>query len=100
MFRQEAFYGFDMTDNEVGPGQWRAVAVELKHAFEGIAADADRKNEEILLPPELEHALRRLLVDPCQASLDYLLEVSPALIEPTRYLQTTKPVDRETGECS
>jgi hypothetical protein len=81
-FSQESFSGFDMTDSELAEGPYRHVAIELKHAFEGMARDADENNEECFLAADVKHALRRLMSDPIQASLDNLLEVSPALIEP------------------
>lgn len=81
-FTRESFYGFDMTDEQVGPGEYRSLAIEVKHIFEGIATDADEKNEEAFLTKELDHALRRFLVDPSKASLEYLLEVSPILAQP------------------
>jgi hypothetical protein len=79
---KESFFGFEMADEEVGPGQHRKLAVEIKQLFEAMVADADEKNEEIFLTKELDHALRRFLVDPSQASLDHLLEVSPTLVQP------------------
>lgn len=85
-FTRESFYGFDMTDEEVGPGEYRSLAVEVKHLFESIAIEADEKNEEIFLTKELDHALRRFLIDPSKASLEYLLEVSPDLDQHTKEL--------------
>jgi hypothetical protein len=87
-FTQESFYGFDMNDDEVGPGEYRCLAIELKHLFEGIAADADEQNDEIFFTRDLEHALRRFLVDPTKSSLEHLLEVSPTLIQPVEELQS------------
>jgi hypothetical protein len=78
----ESFSGFDMNDDEVADGVYRHVAIELKHVFEGMVAEADETNEECFLAKDLEHALRRLMVDPSQSSLEYLLEVSPVLSEP------------------
>lgn len=87
-FSRESFWGFDMKDTEVGPGACRHVAIEIKHAFEGMVREADERNEEFFLPIEVEHALRRFLVDPSQSSLDYLLEVSPALAEPVKAIRS------------
>jgi hypothetical protein len=78
-FTRESFYGFNMTDDEVGPGDYRPLAIEVKHLFESMVADADEKNEELFLTKELDHALRRLLVDPTNGSLNHRLEVSPTL---------------------
>ena len=52
-FTSESFGSFDMRDDEVGPGECRTLAIELKRLFEGIAADADEQNEEIFLEKEL-----------------------------------------------
>lgn len=87
-FSKEFFYGFDMSDDEVGPGECRNFAIELKHLFEGIAADANEQNDEIFFTKELEHALRRFLVDPTEPALEHLLEVSPTLVEPVKELQS------------
>jgi hypothetical protein len=87
-FTKESFYGFDMNDDEVGPGECRALALELKHLFEGIAADADEQNDEIFFTKELEHALRRFLVDPAKPALQHLLEISPTLVGPVEELQS------------
>jgi hypothetical protein len=87
-FTKDSFYGFDMNDDEVGPGECRALAIELKHLFEGIAAEADEQNDEIFLTKDLEHALRRFLVDPTKPALEHLLEVSPTLIGPVEELQS------------
>lgn len=76
-FTKESFYGFDMDDDEVGPGEYRSLAIELKHLFEAIANDADEKNEEVFFTRDLDHAVRRFLVDPTKPSLDHLLDVSP-----------------------
>jgi hypothetical protein len=76
-FTKESFYGFDMDDDEVGPGEYRSLAIELKHLFEAIANDADEKNDEVFFTEDLDHAVRRFLVDPTKHSLDHLLEVSP-----------------------
>lgn len=81
MPQHESFYGFDMIDSEVGPGSFRNLALEMKHLFEKIAMDADESSEEIFIIPDLELALRRLLVDPCEESLIELLEISPTLID-------------------
>jgi hypothetical protein len=81
-FTRECFYGFDMSDDEVGPGEHRDLAVEIKHLFEAVASDADEKNEEIYLSQELDHALRRFIIDPTSSSLEYLLDVSPTLAKP------------------
>jgi hypothetical protein len=86
-FNRESFCGFDMRDEEVGPGEHRSLAIEVKHLFEGIANDADESNEEVFFVPELEHALRRFLVDPSQASLGHLSEVSPTLVSTIEHLQ-------------
>lgn len=86
-FTRESFYGFEMTDDEVGPGDYRRLAIEIKHLFESMAADADEKNEEIFFTQELDHALRRFLVDPTKASFEHLLEVSPILVRPAAELQ-------------
>jgi len=87
-FTRESFYGFDMNDDEVGLGEHRSLAIELKHLFEGIAADADEQNDEVFFTRDLEHALRRFLVDPTKPSLEHLLEVSPTLILPVEELQS------------
>ncbi len=87
-FTSESFGGFDMSDDEVGPGECRDLAMELKRLFEGIAADSDQKNDEIFLTKELEHALRRFLVDPTKPALKHLLEVSPTLLAPVEELQS------------
>lgn len=87
-FMRESFYGFDMNDDEVGPGEYRCLAIELKHLFEGIVTDADDLNDEIFFTRDLEHALRRFLVDPTKPSLEHLLEVSPTLIGPVEELQS------------
>ena len=71
-----------MHDDKVGPGEHRRLAIELKHLFEGIAADADEQNDEIFFTKELEHALRRFLVEPTKPALEHLLEVSPTLSGP------------------
>ena len=63
------------------PESIKTLAIELKHLFEEAAIDADMKNEETFLAPNLENALRRLLIDPCQASLIELLRISPVLID-------------------
>jgi hypothetical protein len=47
-FPKECLYGFDTSDDAVGPGECRALAIELKHLYEGIAADADEQNAEIV----------------------------------------------------
>ena len=78
-FSRESFYGFGMADEDVGQGEHRQLAMEIKHLFDGIVEDADEKNEEIFLTPDLEHALRRFVLDPTDASLTHLLEVSPYL---------------------
>jgi hypothetical protein len=78
-FSRESFYGFDMADEDVGQGEHRQLAIEIKHLFEGIVEDANEKNEEIFLTPDLEHALRRFVLDPANASLIHLLEISPYL---------------------
>lgn len=80
-FTRESFYGFDMTDEDIGSGEYRSLAIEVKHLFESIAADADEKNEEVFFTKELDHALRRFLIDPSKASLEYLLEVCPTLAQ-------------------
>jgi hypothetical protein len=77
-----------MADDDVGPGDHRTLAIELKHLFEGIAGNADEQNDEIFLPRDLDHALRRFLVDPTQASLDHLLKVSPTLLSTVEELQS------------
>lgn len=100
MSSRESFYGFNMTDDEVGPGNRRDLAIEVKHIFEGIANEADEKNEEIFLAPELEHAVRRFVVDPCQASLDYLLEASPVLTDTFSELQALLNIVRGTPKDS
>ena len=87
-FTRESFYGFNMNDDEVGPGEHHGLAIELKHLFEGIAADADEQNDEVFFTRELDHALRRFLVDPTKPSLEHLLEVSPTLILPVEELQS------------
>jgi hypothetical protein len=87
-FTRESFYGFDMNDDEVGPGEHRTLAIELKHLFEVIAADADEQNDEVFFTKDLELALRRFLVDPTKSSLEHLLEVSPTLIQPVKELQS------------
>jgi len=87
-FTRESFYGFDLNDDEVGLGEHRSLAIELKHLFEGIAADADEQNDEVFFTRDLEHALRRFLVDPTKPSLEHLLEVSPTLILPVEELQS------------
>lgn len=79
-FSRESFYGFDMADEDVGPGDHRPLAIEVKHLFESMVADADEKNEELFLTKELDHALRRFLIDPTFGSLNHLLEVSPILV--------------------
>ena len=86
-FTSESFYGFDMSDEEVGVGEFRSLAIELKHLFESIAAEADEKNEEVFFTKDLDHALRRFLVDPTKPSLDHLLEVSPTLVPHVKELQ-------------
>ncbi len=84
---QESFFGFMMSDEDVGPGKYRDLAVEVKQLFEGLVIEADEKNEEIFLDRNLERALRRFIVDPSQPNLDHLLEVSPTLLEPFEELQ-------------
>jgi len=86
-FTKESFYGFEMTDDEVGPGDHRRLAIEIKHLFEAVVADADEKNEEIFFTRDLDHALRRFLVYPTKASLERLLEVSPSLVQPAAELK-------------
>ncbi|MGD0798270.1 MAG: hypothetical protein ABR910_11155 [Acidobacteriaceae bacterium] len=76
-----------MNDAEVGPGVHHGLAIELKHLFEAIAADADEQNDEVFFTRDLDHALRRFFVDPTKPSLDHLLEVSPVLIRPVEELQ-------------
>jgi hypothetical protein len=78
---RHAFTGFDMTDDKVGDGVYRHIALELKHVFEGMVAEADEVNQECFLAMDLEHALENLMVNPCKSNLDHLLKVSPALIE-------------------
>ncbi len=87
-FTRESFYGFDMRDDDVGPGEHHGLAIELKHLFESIAADADEQNDEVFFTRELDHALRRFLVDPTKHSLEHLLEVSPALVRTVEELQS------------
>lgn len=82
----ESFYGFDITDDEVGPGEYRPLAIEIKHLFEGMVTDADEKFEEIFLDRDLDHALRRLMIDPSKAALEHLLEISPTLVGPVKEL--------------
>jgi len=86
-FTRESFWGFDMTDDEVGPGEYRSLAIELKHLFESMVADADEKNEEVFFTKDFDHAMRRFIVDPTTPSLDHLLEVSPTLIPHVEELQ-------------
>jgi hypothetical protein len=107
VLKQRPFYGFDITDEEVGPGEYHALAIKVKHIFEGIASDADEKNEEIFLDPKLEHTLRRFLVDPSQASRTHLVEVSPVLapelnqlVELTRMATGPPHTDRPTEHDS
>jgi hypothetical protein len=90
-FGQESFSGFDMNDSEVAEGPYRHVAIEIKHAFEAMVRDADEDNKECFLAADVEHALRRLMADPVQASLDHLLEVGPALIEPVMTIINLAP---------
>jgi len=95
-FTKESFYGFDMDDDEVGPGEYRGLAIELKHLFEAIANDADEKNEEVFFTKDLDHAVRRFLVDPTKACLDHLLDVSPTFnpyVEEMQSLLRMKPLD-------
>jgi hypothetical protein len=78
---RHAFTGFDMTDDEVGKGVYRHIAIELKHVFEGMVVDADEASQECFLATDVEYALEGLMLNPCRANLDHLLSVSPALIE-------------------
>jgi len=87
-FTRESFYGFNMNDDDVGPGEHRGLAIELKHLFESVAADADEQHDEVFFTRDLDHALRRFLVDPTKPSLEHLLEVSPALIRTVEELQS------------
>jgi hypothetical protein len=76
-FTKESFYGFNMDDDEVGLGEYRDLAIELKHLFEAIAIDAEEKLEEVFFTKDLDHAVRRFILDPTKPSLDHLLDVSP-----------------------
>jgi hypothetical protein len=87
-FTQESFWGFDFSDEDVGPGEWRRVAIEIKRIFEEIAEDALARSEEVFLDRELDHALRRFLVDPSNPSLQHLLEVSPILVSTVAELKS------------
>ena len=81
-FSKESFSGFYLDDEEVGEGEFRAVAIEVKHCFEAMVQDADEKNEEFFLPIIVETALRNLLRNPCEWTITQLLVVSPSLYEP------------------
>ena len=81
---RSAFCGFDMTDEEVGIGPFRPIAIELKHLFESLLVDADEKNEELFLTPELEAALVRFFKQPQSFYIGSLLALSPSLIDPVR----------------
>jgi hypothetical protein len=70
------------------PGECRSLAIEPKRLFEGLATEADELTDEIYLTKELEHALRRFLVDPTKPALEHMLEVSPALVGPVEELQS------------
>lgn len=87
-FTRESFCGFDMNDDEVGPGEYRGLAIELKHLFESIANDADEENDEVFFAQDLDHALRRFLIDPTKPSLEHLLKVSPTLVPHVEELQS------------
>lgn len=97
-FTRSSFYGFDMRDEDVGMGEYRALAVELKHIFEAIANEADEGHEEIFFAKDLDHALRRFLVDPSGPSLQYLLEVSPTLNSVVSELQSLLKIAVPEGE--
>ncbi|HEY5329513.1 MAG TPA: hypothetical protein VIJ79_06495 [Acidobacteriaceae bacterium] len=81
-FGPESFAGFDMTDNEVGEGEMRSIAIELKHNFEAIYLDAEEENEEIFLPTDLVRCLRDFFNSPHNFNLARILVVSPSLYEP------------------
>jgi hypothetical protein len=68
-YTRESFSGFDMNDDEVGPGECRSLAIELKRLIEAMAADAHEQNDEIFFSRDLEHALRRFLIDPTKPAL-------------------------------
>ena len=76
-----AFTGFDMTDDEVGQGTFRAVAIELKHNIEASWIEADEANEEYFLSDRLTQALTNFLKQPEQFQLAHVLMVSPSLRE-------------------
>lgn len=73
-----------MTDEEVGDGSYRVIAIELKHLFESMWIDADAENDEIFLSVDLENSLTTFLRMPSQFTLCALISVSPTLLEPVR----------------
>jgi hypothetical protein len=87
-FTKESFYGFDMDDDQVGPGEYRHLAIEVKHLFEAIANEAAEENDEVFFTKDLDHAIRRFLVDPTKSSLDNLLDVSPTFIPYVEEMQS------------
>lgn len=83
---RESFYGFDITDDEVGRGEYSRLALEIKHIIEAMVDEADQKNEEISFTQDLDHALRRFVLDPSKSSLEHLLSVSPTFVGLTEEL--------------
>jgi hypothetical protein len=81
-FSGESFSGFYITDEEVGPGRYRAIAIEVKHLFESLLVDHHKENQEFFLAPDFETALHAFVRRPSNFTLSVLLSTSPNLIEP------------------
>ncbi len=75
----ESFYGFEMTDEQVGEGPYQAIALELKHVFESLAREAAKGNEEMFLSGQLQEALAEFFWRPTLPTLTHILDVSPSL---------------------
>ena len=75
----EAFYGFEMTDEQVGEGAYRPVALELKHLFEHLFREAEKANEELSLSVHFQQVLTDFLWRPGQQTLARVLAASPSM---------------------
>ncbi len=75
----EAFYGFEMTDEQIGEGPYRPVALELKHLFEHMVREAEKVNEELSLSVHFQQVLTEFLWRPGQQTLAKVLVASPSM---------------------
>ena len=75
----EAFHGFEMTDEQVGEGPYRPVAVELKHLFEHLVREAENVNEELSLSSHFQQVLTEFLWRPSQQTMAQVLTASPSM---------------------